>query len=1310
MLLAASGAPGWHTLNSNIISRSAMFNGSDTGMTKSNSSHSSTEVVMACWFHFTSRTPTNQGILGFGAGGSGSTESGLWLSSNSGFGGTTDLYLYANGQGSIATHHINDYNSWYHILASYKLDEADSLEKAKLFLNGKLINSFSDERRGNFSTSFSNTANYQIGQIFGANPFAGYIAQPIFLDGKSIQAGDVSITDFVDTYTFTDGNGDNTNATQIIPKQQSDITALAQAAGGNSAALDMNPADPTASNALGLDLTTHDNDFTTTNMDENNQSTHTPSLVCTVFSEQDYVSNDGTLTNGGTTFATGGNDSLMALTQTVIETGCYWEAKVTTAGDEMFGLWANSTTPLRSASTSSPHQDAAAFVVRIAGNGLFVAGSDQGFTSAGISANDVLMFAYKDGQFFYGKNGNWENSADPQAETGELFTITNSSTREIQIVFGRAGSANVTYEIKMKADEWAHTATKPSWGAAINSANQPSVSHQGKDYFQSTEYEGNGQNQRVGDFVPYTDLYTVSKSAIFDEASRHYLARTFSASDAARTSTTDATISFWIKFCPNAADQEILSSSDAGESTRFRLFINDQASEEAITLLLDPSGGGNNRIFTISHGLLSEQEWVNFVFNIDVDNSTAANKVRAYVNGVEKSSSDTTYQNAGDGELHLFDNQLHNIGNFAINNTKELNSYLAELHVNDGSLKGPESFGQVDTSTNRWTAKDYKTDDGTYGGRGFYMAFESTFASGNGAGTDSSGNGFHFTESTHNDAWATTDQSNDTPSNNLPIWLGKDQMGSAAPPLSEGNLKVTGADNGGRVLSFPFTRGKWYWEIDVIDAGQYVGFATPAGIAFASATPWNNNAGSFLAAPDAGHFLGTNGSGTANLVSNYTAYIGNGDRMAIAFDADNKFAYIGEVGSGGSGSTLAFVGRGGVAGDPTSGQAGTGAAPFGLDEVDNRVLYHVMASGGSDMINQWIFDPTGFNGTPPTGYSALSQDNLDAGSSKITSWAWIKNRDATDSHMLFDRVRGVGNDLHSDANSAQVSSDNTMQRFLQRGVQVGPDVQVNTVNESYVLWQWLIGTSASTGSTFTGGSPDITSTGIVATPGHFSVGVYEGSGTDDDDISHGLGGTIEMLWVKHFAADTDDWMIWHKGLTSNSHQLHLNTTDDEDTTLNAWGSNPVFDANVFRVGVADDTNKDSTGNSHVFYAFRSIPGVCKVGSYEGNGSADGPVIVTGFKPTWTLIKNIDTSGDSWIIHDTVRGTANPVHILLKPDSNAVEADSTGFAIDFLTNGFKVRGTDHSTNESGQTFVYLAMSDIAGNGDNPPVYTYTPAHK
>ena len=98
----------------------------------------------------------------------------------------------------------------------------------------------------------------------------------------------------------------------------------------------------------------------------------------------------------------------------------------------------------------------------------------------------------------------------------------------------------------------------------------------------------------------------------------------------------------------------------------------------------------------------------------------------------------------------------------------------------------------------------------------------------------------------------------------------------------------------------------------------------------------------------------------------------------------------------------------------------------------------------------------------------------------------FQHRDATDDHILVDRVRGVGKVLSSNDASAEATNTNTIQRFFQRGVQVGSDAEVNTVNESYVLWQWLLGDSATTGSSITTGSPSLTTTGIVADADHFS--------------------------------------------------------------------------------------------------------------------------------------------------------------------------------------------------------------------------------
>jgi len=546
-------------------------------------------------------------------------------------------------------------------------------------------------------------------------------------------------------------------------------------------------------------------------------------------------------------------------------------------------------------------------------------------------------------------------------------------------------------------------------------------------------------------------------------------------------------------------------------------------------------------------------------------------------------------------------------------------------------------------------------------------------------------------------------QSNDTPSNNHATLDGAGTIGSGTPTLTEGNLTYNSADNGGRyIANFPLTTGKFYWEIDVATTGSsfYPGFFTPAGVAFSSSTPWNNNAGSFIIAPSAGHWLGTNGSGTTNVTSNFTAFISSGDRMFFAYDADNKFVYVGEVGSGGSGSTLTYYTLGGTAAaDPTN-ASGFGAAPFGLNLTGENTFYFGILSGGASIVANLLIDSTKWNGTPPTGYVALTQDNMDDTDDKITAWSWIKNRDSTDSHILVDRVRGTGNVLHADdQTAAETAEPNTVQRFLQRGVQIGNDVQVNTDNESYVLWQWLVGTSAGTGTT-TSPAGTIASTSIVADAGHFSVGTYTGSGSNAT-VGHGLPGKPEMLLIKKRGDDGgNNWVTYHSGLVNQgTGYVDLGTDAAEGTLANMFNST-IPAATVFSIGTNTSTNDSGGSDTYVFYAFRSVPGVCKVGRYTGNANANGPYVQTGFKPAWVMTKNINDS-EHWIVQDNVREPINLNDEYLSPSQNIAAA--TGLHVDFLADGFKLKSTSNMTNGSGDEMIYLAMAEIGGNGSQPPIY-------
>ena len=55
---------------------------------------------------------------------------------------------------------------------------------------------------------------------------------------------------------------------------------------------------------------------------------------------------------------------------------------------------------------------------------------------------------------------------------------------------------------------------------------------------------------------------------MFDDGDRRYLARTYSASDTARSSNSQATISYWIKFLTNGINQWIFATANSAPSKK----------------------------------------------------------------------------------------------------------------------------------------------------------------------------------------------------------------------------------------------------------------------------------------------------------------------------------------------------------------------------------------------------------------------------------------------------------------------------------------------------------------------------------------------------------------------------------------------------------------------------------------------------------------------------------------------------------------------------------------------------------------------
>ncbi len=298
---------------------------------------------------------------------------------------------------------------------------------------------------------------------------------------------------------------------------------------------------------------------------------------------------------------------------------------------------------------------------------------------------------------------------------------------------------------------------------------------------------------------------------------------------------------------------------------------------------------------------------------------------------------------------------------------------------------------------------------------------------------------------------------------------------------------------------------------------------------------------------------------------------------------------------------------------------------------------------------------------------------------------WIKNRNASDSHCLFDAVRGATKVWHPNDADTQASTDaDTLDSFTSDGFQVDADVKVNTNTENYVAWCWKAGGGA--GSANTAGSINTTSTSVSTTAG-LSISTYTGNSTSGATIGHGLGAVPGFMFFR-ILSDTAATRVFHHKNTSAPETDHLvinntdATADNDDTHNDTMPSSTLI--------TFGNSNVNNGGNTYVGYVWTEIQGFSKFGSYVGNGNADGPFIYTGFRPAWVFFKESSTA-DNWVCVDNKRNTYNPVKARLRFDLSSDE-DSPLEICDFYANGFKLRSTMDENNTSGVTHVYGAFAE------------------
>jgi hypothetical protein len=301
---------------------------------------------------------------------------------------------------------------------------------------------------------------------------------------------------------------------------------------------------------------------------------------------------------------------------------------------------------------------------------------------------------------------------------------------------------------------------------------------------------------------------------------------------------------------------------------------------------------------------------------------------------------------------------------------------------------------------------------------------------------------------------------------------------------------------------------------------------------------------------------------------------------------------------------------------------------------------------------------------------------------------WSKVRNFAEHHVLHDSVRGASKVLKSsnaDAESTE-SSGRGVLSFDSDGVTIGIGSPYNSSGNNSVVWAWDAGSSTVSNTDGT-----ITSSVRANQTAGFSIVSYTGTGSNAT-VGHNLNAVPELIILKDRDA-AKNWAVWHKDLSSNAHYLILNSTDAEANTFPYWNGDHT--SSVFTLGTTGGSNE--SGDDFIAYCFAPVNQYSSFGSYEGNGSSDGPFIFTGHLPRFVIIKRTDASGNDWQLYDTARSTFNEMDDKLKANTNGAEV--VEHPIDFLSNGFKPRNTANGSNGSGATYIYasFASNPFQANG-------------
>jgi hypothetical protein len=384
------------------------------------------------------------------------------------------------------------------------------------------------------------------------------------------------------------------------------------------------------------------------------------------------------------------------------------------------------------------------------------------------------------------------------------------------------------------------------------------------------------------------------------------------------------------------------------------------------------SSGSTNAQWNASGKFRDTSAWYHIVFVWDSGNATAADRMKAYVNGEDMAGSASTTPSQDLNSI-IGSAAAHKLG--SRNSDQYFDGLMSHVHFCDGYAYSPTDFGETDSTTGQWKIKTNPSV--SYGTNGYFMFKDDASAD------DDSGNNNDFTAS------GTIIPTVDNPSNVFATFNPLDNY-LAGGTLANGNTKYTSVsskhDFAVSTLGMHSGSGKFYAEFKVLQDTDYniIGISDHSYQGSNQELSEDNYSYGYYNDTSDGKVR----ANSSNVLTGMPDF-GNGDIIGVAVDLENHKLYFSKNGT--------FINSG----DPTSGATGTGAVSIqDLSSVSTGYgqgvyffaagLWNTSASGsysanfGNGYFGTTAISSEGTNASGigkfeydvPTGYTALSTKGL----------------------------------------------------------------------------------------------------------------------------------------------------------------------------------------------------------------------------------------------------------------------------------------------------------------------------------------------